>query len=176
MDTEGLLYSGVSATVFANAKGRFDAMEVYTDWKGGIYPAINSAGSISGVDYIIAYLLIMHKGLSGLRKQTLKAATTKHKETREFPAVDLLSKFVNGMSKDDIHSFFNQSFSEVTSSTTWNDQLLSNIVGITLSIFNAERRDYKGAITSGGTESIRLAVQAYSDQFKLKIVIQSQYF
>jgi sphinganine-1-phosphate aldolase len=166
-DTEGLLYSGISATIFADDQKRFDAIETYIDWSGGIYPAINSAGSISGVDYIIAYLLTLHKGLPGIKRLSnieLLPLTKQAKPQKiNYSGFDPVTAFSQGISKEAIEQTM-KTIQSMSPELTRREILHQMLVDVSLSIFNAPKNNYAGIITSGGTESIRLAVQAYSDR------------
>lgn len=166
MDTEGIIYQGVSAVIFSNSWQRYKGIEVYLDWHGGMYPAINSAGSISGVDYIIAYLLMIHQGRNGLVQNYEKALVE---------PTNSLSLSLESRNK--IVDAFNQSPSNL--SDIWRDSFPSKssksnssnyhqaLVDINLSLLNATD-EFSGVMTSGGTESIRLAVQGYWDSFVSK--------
>lgn len=146
MDTDGLFYNGVSATVFTDQKRRRSAIEFYTEWSGGLYPALNTSGSIAGVDYIIAYFLALHKGKPGL--------------------IDLAQKNAEN------------SYDPKTDSRQQSSH--AELVKESLRVFNAPV-SFQGRITSGGTESIRLGIQAFRDKFlrenpgKKPVILMSEY-
>lgn len=163
-DSEGLFYNGISATIFSDATKRFLSIEGYIDWKGGIYPAINTAGSISGVDYIIAYLLILHQGPEGLKKIIEKQPQIIEKYQQKPDKIPtLIQAFDEGTSEVSLEHVLNTGSSS-SAQISRRNTLENGFAQLNLHIFNAPN-NFSGTSTSGGTESIRLAVQAYAERY-----------
>ncbi len=157
-DTGRLIYSGVAATVFRDANTRFDALEAHIHWKGGMYPGINTAGSIAGVDHILAYLLLLHKGkekLASLAAGELNQLQgLEHRGREQFSAIHyektISEYFDNGEKPEFIRNY----------------DLEEQISDLVLSVFATSKEKFSGRVSSGGTESIRMAMQAYFQTFK----------
>ncbi|HXW54065.1 MAG TPA: hypothetical protein VEL47_08180, partial [Myxococcota bacterium] len=174
-DTDRLIYNGVSATVFLDASSRQRALEPRIDWAGGIYPGINAAGSIAGVDHIIAYLLLLNLGGDGLADLAKKTKAPPAIVQRPF---DLSPSTLAGASSRLIKAFkkgelldVHQVLSESQNGTSAFDGRAEReklLVELTLAIFNASTDQFFGRIDSGGTESIRLAMQVHLDRFRAK--------
>lgn len=158
-DTEKIIYSGISAVVFRDAQTRFLALESHIDWIGGMYPGINSAGSIAGIDYIIAYLMVLHHGRNKLAV---------------FAENALNNSLLEKASRDDSDEFEHQIISQFYMpqnipselAKKHQAQLERSMVGLMLSIYKASPQHFYGRTTSGGTESIRLAMQTYADAWR----------
>jgi len=167
-ETNGVIYGDISATVFASRERRRDALEAHLDWIGGIYPGVNSAGSIAGVDYIIAYLLVLHLGKSGLSelaeqnlaRKRAAATTVYSKELQN----SLIEHFQNNKKLGDIHEQLKTQKNHL--GDDFRDFAEQLLLGVSLSAFNADTSLFSGRITSGGTESIRVAMQVYLDLFR----------
>jgi len=177
-DTAGLVYSGISATVFRDASSRLNAFESHVQWKGGMYPGINTSGSISGVDYIIAYILLLHTGmnnLSNLAKEKSRDAFedkgkkfSKASESSEF-SKNLVHHFKKSepMNTSQVHDLLREhKQNSKFENTQWRDELETALIDLNLAVFEADSKDFGGRVTSGGTESIRVAMQMYSDRFR----------
>ena len=166
-DTDGMLYQGVSATLFADAQDRLRAFDTHVDWAGGMYPGINTAGSLPGIDYIIAYLMLLYYGDEGLAILATKvqpplapSALNPEKYLRAKDAV--LEHFENKQPDFDLidnlrHKFF---YSE------WHSLMEILLQDLSLHIFGGSADNFAAKITSGGTESIRIAMLTYFYRFK----------
>ncbi len=164
-DTEGLIFQGISATIFANI-ARFDALESYISWKGGVYTSINSAGSIPGADYIIAYLLALYHGMDELNILASKQLETKvssHKNN-DLLIKQLIQMFHEGVAFEQI--FEQLCMAKGNPELKWPDFIEELLTRINLSLFSAPLDEFSGKITSGGTESIRQIVQIYYNRYR----------
>lgn len=168
-DTTGVIFQGVSATVFANEKARFDALESHIDWPGGVYPGINAAGSLPGVDYILAYLLALYQGKVGLAKLANKTVPEGEIIDNDFDdkwfKKRIIDFFYRGGKPDEIVELLDR-VSSLMRKEDYRKLIEDALVALNLSIFKAQE-GFFGTITSGGTESIRQAIQLYSNRFKI---------
>lgn len=175
-DTEGIFYQGMSGVVFADAGLFHNALGAYIDWLGGMYPEITTAGSLPGVDHIICYLLLLHKGKAGLIEQMkhvdsaeiLQRQLSKNpiKETLHKELARILIDDFNQRSEVDIHPLLMKILPQY-SYLEYRDLFEEMMADVSLSVFGA-KENYNAIITSGGTESNRLALQAYRNLFKQK--------
>ncbi len=180
-DTSGLIYNGVSATIFPDAESLSSAPEPRLGWPGGMYPGINAAGSIAGVDIYIAYILLLSYGRDGLIELS-KGSTEGTRAIHR--AIDPTPSSLPQLSARLIHAFKNREVIDVhrllaeneATSSTFNrrDEREKLLVELTLSIFNAPVDQFYGRIDSGGTESIRLALQLHVDRFRAKHGVQKK--
>lgn len=167
LDTEGIIYNGISALIFSNSWMRYKSIEIYLDWHGGMYPAINSAGSIAGVDYIIAYLLMLHQGRNGLI-QNYEKKSVRASANGIGLSLGNRNKMVHAFneSPSNLSEIWREVFSAKGTDSN-SENYHQALVDINLSIIKASDK-FSGVMTSGGTESIRLAVQGYWDSFRSK--------
>lgn len=179
-DTVGLIYNGVSATAFADAQKKRDALEAQVGWVGGLYPGLNSAGSISGVEIIIAKYLVEVIGLEGLVRlaQNLPESPFADQFTEEQALQDRVERIAKPLSRKIVEAFHTNAplvLSELLkadrqrnqlSPNQWRNELEQLLVNLSLSLFGVDSENFKGLITSGGTESIRVAMQTYIDRTK----------
>lgn len=166
-DTDKIFYQGLSATIFDDAERRYQAFEAHIDWSGGIYPGINAAGSLPGIDYIIAYLSILLNGKSGLA-----ALAEKARPAIDPPLLDrnkyldyqnsVIEKFNSHQMDSDILQKMRNDFLP----NEWQPLMENLLKDTTLSIFQGLLDDFSTQITSGGTESIRIAMLTYFNRFK----------
>ncbi len=191
-ESSGLIYAGVSATIFANNAGYTSAFESHVEWLGGGYPGINTAGSLPGINYILAYVLILSHGRSGLEELALTF------QSEDFPYADSLrteSSIPSSYQKalvQKLSAIFSREKKDSTPQSSspsiladevamelanfrrkqsipdreWRSTMESVLVGVALPIFGANTEDYAAKVTSGGTESLRLAMQIYLRRFR----------
>jgi sphinganine-1-phosphate aldolase len=170
LETEGLIYSGVTATIFADPNQRYSALESHVDWMGGIYPGINTAGSIAGVDYILAYVLLLSSGKGHLKEMAQEPAHFQEPDWRIHPSKigrELVERFQGKLPDSSVEEFL-QSYraTKRLSDTEWRQELEEALVDLSLSLFHAPSDHFTGRITSGGTESIRVALQVHIENFQ----------
>lgn len=174
-DTEGLVFQGISATVFADSKRRFDALESHINWEGGVYTGINSAGSLPGIDYILAYLLTLYHGKAGLSQvarmltSEIEGPDAKIKRNPKLEAIKkhIIDMFNRGSNISNTYIVMDEA-KKYFSIAGWRSFIEEILLEINLSIFEAEKSHFTGRLTSGGTESIRQAIQLYFNRFKAK--------
>jgi glutamate/tyrosine decarboxylase-like PLP-dependent enzyme len=180
-DSETIIYGGVAATIFADVNKRFMALESHVDWVGGMYPGINAAGSIAGIDYILSYLMILYHG----RNNLAALAELQHKvEWKEVAIADRpnfveSSDIVNQFFSKDSSFNFHQHLEKIRhqfSAQDWRTYLENILVDLNLSLFSAPTTYFTGRMTSGGTESIRLALQTYHNVFRARKIYQQPIF
>lgn len=161
-DTDQIIYSGISAVVFRDAQARFLALESHIDWIGGMYPGINAAGSIAGIDYILAYLMVLYHGRDKLAdfaenaSKNVSLEQVDKNDPDEF-ATRVVSQFYAplGVQKEPL----------IAKNLA---QLEDGMVKLLLSLYKASPEHFYGHMTSGGTESIRRAMHVYADAWRAR--------
>lgn len=168
VDTNGIIYGGITATIFRDAWSRWNAFEAHIDWVGGIYPGITNAGSIPGIDFILAYLQVLYLGKGGLQKHVEDLQP--ENSTIEIRAVDkfaknLVRKFYSDDKATDLLDELRTTERTINNAAAFRELIEHNLLYLSLSIFNASDT-FVGRITSGGTESIRVAMQTYLNRHR----------